>query len=164
MIGCWFFRKKLPAFVSKELLPGEEEKVRRHIEKCAGCRQEAAEYEKIIRAAGEEEKPFLSEVFWRKFDERLDMRINSGRDPVIPVRFSFAPSLRPAYAAVIAVLILLALLLPLRSRMERYVENRQEEELITSALILDKAGISVLNHSEDAYIDELMLLDEFDSV
>ena len=72
---CWFKKKKLFEYVLGDLNSAEAKKLEKHLKGCSKCRGYVQAVEKINAASAADDQPFLSEVFWRKFDERLELNL-----------------------------------------------------------------------------------------
>ncbi|MFH1093574.1 MAG: hypothetical protein V1739_05390 [Candidatus Omnitrophota bacterium] len=160
---CWSKKKELFEYAIGELNADRVQKIEKHLKSCSKCRKYVSGVQKINSISACDEQLFLNEVFWRKFDERLDLNLaQAQRSPakhgVSNIRFLPKPLPRFAFSAAVAIcvfLVFIASLLnnPLRSR----ITNLQDEELIETALLIEDESELNLNGDEDAYIEEILL-------
>lgn len=161
MLSCLVIKKKLYQYVENKLEASEESKVSSHLAKCPSCSRCVQDIKKIFASLKKVEQPFLSEVFWRKFDERLDMRLIEERAK--PESFSIKlPSLPRLRFAGVAVMVTCLFLLVISLALNNYLKQKvavqiQEPELYEAALFLDELEGVSLNHDEEAYLEEAVL-------
>jgi len=168
MFKCLFLKRKLFDYATGFLETEKSQSIEKHIEQCSKCQKYVKDVQVITSTASSDDKPFFGEVFWRKFDERLELRLSDEQGVSAtdrPWYFKLKPARvfmpRFAFASAIAVcLILLILATPLKN----YFKNISEDELYEMAMIMEDTGELGLNHDEDAYIEEYLIQLEFEDV
>lgn len=163
---CWLLKKKLYEFAIEELINSDAKKIKKHLNECSQCRQYVSQIQKIVKTSHQQEQPFFNEVFWRKFDERLDLAIaGEGMGKTGPnIRLIPRPMPRLSLAAVmVACLLIVFALTPIKS----YFTSKGDialvdKELIETALLVEDETEIYLNSDEDAYIEEMILQLELD--
>jgi hypothetical protein len=164
MFFCLFSKKKIFDFIQGSLEAKQAEKVSSHIRKCKSCRKLAFEYKNLIAAAGQD-KPFLGEVFWRKFDTNLELLISRQKRskhifvmfPFTDMRLNILP--KKTFAAALAVCLILAVFFgPFKSRFwgSKTVAAVSEDKIIETAILLDDLGEPVFCLDEDDLIEEFI--------
>ncbi|MCG2711799.1 MAG: hypothetical protein L6416_05705, partial [Candidatus Omnitrophica bacterium] len=79
---CWLRRKKLFEYAIGDLDTDQAQKIEKHLKCCSKCRQYVSSVQKINSMSTSDGQLFLSEVFWRKFDERLSLNLTRQTSPV----------------------------------------------------------------------------------
>lgn len=157
---CWLRKKKLFEYAIGELDTDKVQKIEKHLKICNKCRKYVSAVQKINSISAGVDQPFLHEVFWRKFDERLDMAIAQEQVPehaqVRNIRFTPKPLPKFAFSAAIAVCVLL-IFMSFSLNTPFSVSNFQDEKLIETALLIEDSAELNLNGDEDAYIEEILL-------
>ncbi len=160
---CWIRKKKLFEYAIGQMNAGEAKKIEAHLKNCSKCREYVSRLQKINSVSASDEQPFLSEVFWRKFDERLDLNIaQQQKKPVniVARNMKLLPRPLPAFAfnAAVAVCVLLIFIVALFNHSFRGMTVAlQDEALIETVLLVEDAAELNLNGDEDAYIEEILL-------
>lgn len=160
---CWLRKKKLFEYAIGELDTAQVKKIEKHLKCCCKCREYVSAVGEINSMSASEDQLFLSEVFWRKFDERLDLNIAQVKtSPLNPGKrnIKFLPWPLPgfAFSAAVAICILLVFITySLHNPLGRTTSALQDEELIETALLIEDDAELNLNGDEDAYIEEIML-------
>ncbi len=168
MLSCLFLRKKLYLFAAGDINSEEGEKMESHISRCPRCREEFSNMRKIINTVSKQEQLFLNEVFWRKFDERLALRIikkeqAENEKTVFKFRLNLFPEIGVAAAVVCILFVVIAM--PIKKYFTAYFyPHAIEQEMIETALLLDNNEELNLNHDEEAYLEEIMLVMELEQV
>lgn len=73
---CREIRKLLPEFLSNRASDEEKEVVRKHLERCASCREESVALKETFKALENSEMPTLAGIYWTNFLPRLHHRLN----------------------------------------------------------------------------------------
>jgi hypothetical protein len=161
MFKCWLLNNKVNAYAMDELDEKYTEVVERHLEKCLRCRKQVAEIKKITSAVSKQDKPFLGEVFWRKFDERLDLMLSGeATQRKWPVkRVVLGPVRKTALAAAMAVCILLVFFLtPIKDNFLKKTNIKLAyTEFVETVLLVEDAAELDLGNDEDSYVEEVLL-------
>lgn len=158
---CWLKKKQLFEYAIGELPAHQVEKIEKHLKSCAKCRAYVEDMKKISNNLGEDQL-FLNEVFWRKFDERLDINLAQEqkkvplKQGVWNVKFLPSPLPRFAFSAAMAVCVLL-IFISFSANNPFSVNRLQDEDLIETALFIENSAELNLNGDEDAYVEEVLL-------
>jgi len=157
---CWLRKRKLFEYAIGELRSDEVKKVERHLQICPGCRGYVERIQKISSRSSAAE-PFLNEVFWRKFDERLDLCLAQEQVPVHKqvrnIKFLPKPLPRFNVGFAVALCVLLIFIASLNKPFNTRTVALEDEEFIETALLVEDASEISLNGDEDAYIEEILL-------
>lgn len=159
---CRFKRKKIFEYVTGETEAHQAEKIEEHLKSCYKCREYAGSMQKLSDISAAEDQPFLNEVFWRKFDERLDVNLALKQHPASSDarHVEFIPRPLPKFAlsfAAAACAVLLFIYLSVSGPFKNTMANFQDELLVETALLLEDNAEVYLNGDEDAYVEEVML-------
>ena len=159
---CWFRKKKLFEYAIGKLNFVQTQNIEDHLKGCVKCRDYVKGVQKIINMNVGEEQPFLSEVFWRKFDERLDLNLSLEPTPTNPAvrhfRFISKPLPKFAFSVSLAICILLVFsYFSTSNPFKSMLANFQNEQLIETVLMIEDNTELHLNGDEDAYIEEMLL-------
>jgi len=160
MVKCWLLKGKINAYAAGELNPKYTKGVEAHLKKCLKCRQQVTEIKKITDAVSNQENPFLGEVFWRKFDERLDLMLANEAAKRQPVSWSIRqPKKRVALAmAIAACALLIFFFAPFGNNFIKDVNIRLSEgEFVETVLLVEDAAELDLLNDEDSYVEEYLL-------
>lgn len=161
MFKCWLLKDKVNAYAIGELDAKYTESLEQHLKDCRKCRQEVGEIRKITETVSSGEQPFLGEVFWRKFDERLDLNLASESRTRKPLVDWFV--LRPMHKAVLATAIaacalLVFLLIPFK---DSGIGNKSfrlaENDIVETVLLVEDETELNMGSDEDAYVEEVLL-------
>ncbi len=169
MWNCLFFRKDLYQYAEGVLDLDKEKKIKNHLSRCSICGQRLKEMRKVLAAIEKTEEPFLGEVFWRKFDERLNLKIpqekiRTSKYEVIVPKFKPLPKFGLAVAVSVCIL-LIVIGLPLRNYL--FMPSAtfvNDQELVETTLLLEEEEGLSFNHDEDAYLEEMLLQMELERV
>lgn len=169
MLRCLLLNKKLYLYLLKELDENQEKRIEEHLASCARCQQYLMRLRTIGDAMSQSEKPFLGEVFWRKFDERFSLRLEreqmQKQEPqIMRIRFKSIPRFGIA-AAVVVCTLLIVVSVTLKTGLFTPVDYvADQQELVDIALLLEESEELALNHDVDAYIEEVLLQLELEEV
>jgi len=162
MLTCWRLKRRLYEYAMGEADPSEAKRIELHIGGCPRCSRKVQEIRLITETAAREKKPFLGESFWRRFDERLSLRlsqevIGAGK-PIGLLQHIFSFPRISVAVAVSVCLLLAAISIPLQTYLSTPSEIALNEQgIVETALLMDQAGELNLGEDEDAYIDEFLL-------
>ncbi|MBU4305824.1 MAG: zf-HC2 domain-containing protein [Candidatus Omnitrophica bacterium] len=162
MLTCWRLKRILYEYAMGEADASESKIIERHIAGCPGCSRKVQEIQLITESTAQEEKPFLSESFWRRFDERLSLRLSqealaTGEPLNLFQHILSFPRISVAVAVSVC-LLLAAISIPLQNYLSTPSELALNEQgIVETALLMDQAGELNLGEDEDAYIDEFLL-------
>ena len=159
---CWLRKKKLFEYAIGELDTDKAQKLEKHLKSCHRCREYVSFVQKINSMSAGEEKLFFSEVFWRKFDERLDLSIAQAQTTYVdPARRNVKFILKPfpvfALGAAAVCILLVFITFSLNNPFWVSTSALQDEELIETVLLVEDDTELNLNGDEDAYIEEILL-------
>jgi predicted anti-sigma-YlaC factor YlaD len=96
---CHSVQKKLTAYQDKELKPGEQEEVSKHMLSCQSCREEYDKLERVWQTLGELEEIRPDPWFYRQLVRKIKEPRERGLLPTIE-RF-FQPLRTPAIASIL---------------------------------------------------------------
>lgn len=161
---CGLRKKKLFEYAMGELNNGRARKIEKHLKRCSKCRQYLSCFRKINSISAGDEQPFLNEVFWRKFNERLEMKLsqeqlNIPASQILNMRFMAIRLPRFAFAA--AAVVVCVLLVFITSPLQNYLSQVSDQDLVETAFLIEEAGGLNYNSDEEAYVEEMLLQLEF---
>src|SRR3989338_1040837 len=164
MLRCLFIKRKLYEYFDNSLSQIERIKVKGHLELCSHCREELYQLKNIIEAASTKKIPQPSAEFWHNFKINLDRKLNEKLAGSVSVSLGYSSQLRQAFAYAMILIFVLSVGSYLHKRPYTFLRLAAQNESLEDDLesIDEEIEVLELNQSEDAYIDELNLLYQFD--
>jgi hypothetical protein len=159
MLNCFFMKRKLYEYLDGGLSDKQKAGVKKHLEKCVSCSRLLNEMKSIFDLAPKGEiNP--SQNFWDNFKIGLDRKLNDALLSPLSAKPGVSRQLKPVLAyAIILTLFFTAGGYFYRIFSSKHAALLAEQELVEEVLLLDEVdSASELNHSEDAYIEELDIL------
>lgn len=160
-------KRKLYDYLDDSLTQADKLKAQRHLEGCPGCRERLNQLKAVLNRAHSKNVPDPGEEFWHDFKTGLDKKLNDKLVSPLELRRRprLALSLKPAFAYAAVAIFFIAVFgslhksnLPVAFRLAQ-----NDDELVEETIELDELeGQAALNHSEDAYLEEIDLLFEIE--
>lgn len=163
MLKCLFIRKKLYDYFDGGLSGKNKATVKSHLDICSGCKQRLEEIENVVGLAAKKKAPEPGEGFWDDFRVNLDRRLNQELVSPIVIKGGLKYHLKPAFAYLFTLMFVLAI--GVYFYKPHFSISRVDQELVDKIMALDELGeISALDHSEDAFLDEINLFFQFSQI
>jgi anti-sigma factor RsiW len=103
---CRNFQKKFSAYQDRELKPGEQEEVSRHLQSCQSCCEQYEEIERVWQTLGELQEIHLDPWFYRQLIRKIKEPRERGLLPGLQWVFQMLRA--PAIASIILLIGILA--------------------------------------------------------
>ena len=166
MLHCILIKRKFFEYCEGTLPEREQAKIKRHIDVCKRCRT-------LIETIGTIERtrkdvPKQSDAFWHNFSVELNQKLDKrGARKLFPLP---VPTMipKPALAFAVAAMVVLAFVFVVPQFQERTALGplvATPDALMQEILLLEEVtGEALLNHDEEAYLDEIDLLNELETL
>lgn len=164
MLKCLLLKRKLYDYLENCLSDLDMGKVEGHLKTCNKCRQSLSRIKNILDLASQNQTPQPNVEFWHNFKIDLDRKLNARLVPEIKLERRLSYRLRPVFAyATILIFMLFAGGYFYKNSPSALRYTEENTDLVDDTELLDELDEEAnLNHSEDAYLDEINLLYQLD--
>jgi len=156
-------KRKLYDYLNGTLSGLDKILVKKHLDACAGCRKKFEGIEHVIRLAEQKKTVEPGAEFWHDFKVGLDQRLNDELVSPLRLKGGTRTYLKPAFAYVFALVFILTI--GVSFYRPHFSAARLDQDLVNKIATLDELGeISVLDHDEDAFLEEISLFYPFNQI